>query len=116
MFEHFTYGKQLPPELVAVMGKLSQIYGPELVVTNLTEQGATFYVRNLTEEVVIRQMMAQKPAIFGAQVDAGTACVLGPADFQILKSLATAETPGLTLRYLPKTPNRGDYLSGFWYC
>jgi hypothetical protein len=116
MFESFTFGKQLPPDLVAVMGKLKELYGDALVVTSLNAQGATFYVRHLSDEVLIRQMMAQKAAIFGPDVEPGTDCVLGPLNFQILKALATQPTPGLTMRYLPNTPNGDDYLTGFWYC
>jgi hypothetical protein len=112
MIEHLTYGRQLPDDLMDVMQSLKTLFGDGLVVTALHSQGATFYVRNLTNEVVIRTLMAKKADVFGADVSAGGSCVLGPGDFQILCPLATI-APGLTLRYLPNLPD--DYLSGFWY-
>jgi hypothetical protein len=112
MLEHLTYGRQLPDDLMDVMHSLNTLFGGALVVNALNSQGATFYVRGLTNEVVIRTLMTNKADVFGAETQPGGACVLGPADFQILCPLATF-APGITLRYLPNLPD--EYLSGFWY-
>jgi hypothetical protein len=97
------------------MDKLQQIYGGNLVVTSLDAQGATFHVRGLTSEVLMRDLMAKKADVFGDEVPAGGGCVLGPGDFQILAGLATADAAAISLRYLPAMPDPSAYRSGFWY-
>jgi hypothetical protein len=113
MIDLFTSGKVIPEDLMKVMQKLNEVFPGNLVVRELDEEGATFYVRNLTDEVVIRTLMTQKPEIFGQDVEPGGAGLLEPARFQITSSLATQSEPGLTLRYLPNAQD-GEYLAGFW--
>jgi hypothetical protein len=110
-----SYGKVLPAAVQDVVQKLHDVFGAALVVTSLDAQGATFHVRGLSHEVVIRTLMARKAEVFGAAVPAGGGCVLGPGDFQVLCPLSTAGADGLTLRYLPNLPDPREFLSGFWY-
>jgi hypothetical protein len=113
VFEHLTYGRALPAPLLDVMEKLRNLFGEDLVVTSLDSQGAKFYVRRLTNEVVIRTLMARTSEVFGARVAAGGSCALGPADFGIFSPLATEPASALTLSYVPNLP--AGSVSGFWY-
>jgi hypothetical protein len=107
-----SWGTRLPVAISDVVRKLHGLF-PNLCITRLNSQGVDFYVRGVTNEVVMRAMMAKAVGIFGVDAGAGGSCVLGPADFQILCPLQTGE--GLTMRYLPNVANRSQYLSGFWY-
>ena len=117
MFEPFNLSKrgaQIPPDLLKVLETLNELFPNAFLVSDLNAQGANFCVRGLTHDAVIKKMMAQKATIFGAEVETGGSCVLGPVDFQVLCPQSIQST-GLTLRYLPNVPNAADYLSGFWY-
>jgi hypothetical protein len=117
MFEPFNYsvrGKPIPADVLKVLKALDEIFPDALLVSDLNDQGANFSVRGLTHDTVIKKMMSKKAEIFGPGVSPTGSCVLGPGDFQILSPLSDQST-GLTLRYLPNTPNAADYLSGFWY-
>jgi len=111
---HLSSGRQIPPRVLETLQRLHNVFGANLVVSNLGSGETTFHVRGLTNEVAMRTMMSMKVEIFGAGVPAGGGCVLGPGDFQILSS-PTDESAGLTLRYLPAMPDGAEYRSGFWY-
>jgi len=122
MIDHtpMTAGKFIPPRITAVLENLRRVYGEKLVLKSVTSEGAVFSVQHLTDVQLIKDLMQQKHAVFGAASLAaettGPSCVLGPRDFQVL----CAQTPksvgdGIHLKYMPAIPDRQDYLAGFWF-
>jgi hypothetical protein len=111
-------GKLIPARITEVLQQMQNIYGGNLVITRVTASEIELHSQNMTDAVLIANMMTRKDEIFGTSIIAisGQGCVLGPPDFQILcEQISKAGQSGLFLRYLPNTPNRQDYLSGFWF-
>jgi len=112
-----TAGKPIPTRITEVLQQMQNIYGANLSITHVTASEIELRVRNMTDAALIAHMMTRKEAIFGASLAvSGQGCLLGPADFQVLcEQTPRAGQSGLYLRYLPNTPNRQDYLAGFWF-
>jgi hypothetical protein len=110
-------GIQIPARITQVLQQMQKIYGSSLVVERVTPSEIELYLRTKTDSEFIADMMTRKTEIFGASLAiSGQGCALGPTDFQILcEQSPRAGESGLYLRYLPNTPNRQDYLSGFWF-
>ncbi|HYW42730.1 MAG TPA: hypothetical protein VE959_07730 [Bryobacteraceae bacterium] len=110
-------GKQIPTRITEVLERMRNMYGGNLVITRVTASEIELHARNMTDARLIADMMTRKNEIFGAfALATGAGCVLGPPDFQILcEQAARAGQTGLFLRYLPNTPNRQDYLAGYWF-
>src|SRR5690242_17839941 len=72
-------GKVLPRRLQDVMGNLHGMFGNDLEVTDLDRQGATFYVHNMSDKSLIREMINKSRDIFGALSSQTPGCVMGPS-------------------------------------
>jgi hypothetical protein len=110
-------GKLIPTRITEVLQQMQKCYGGNLTITRVTASEIELHVRTMTDAALIANMMTRKAEIFGAAgAVSGQGCVLGPPDFQILcEQVPQASQSGLFLRYLPNTPNRQNYLSGFWF-
>src|SRR5262245_49597300 len=83
-YNRLSAGKVLPRRLQEVMNNLQEMFGNDLEVKSLNREGATFYVHNMSDKSLIREMIKKTHDIFGPLSNQTPGCVLGPSDFQIL--------------------------------
>lgn len=105
--EQYLYGRDLHPELLSVLRRLSDMYGPDLQFISRDTKWVNFCIRGYTDAVLFKDLQDNQDEIFGTDFR-------DDPYFHVVRPWS-GSARGVFLLYQSNTELYYEYKSGFWY-